>query len=134
MPVLHEAVNYLLEGKGLGPTLDKRYIIDIKRCLQLRMLVKMVQDNVGRHLPLEDYHNPHPCSVRLIIDIGNSFQLLFIDKVSYPLDHLGLVDHVGDFGDHNALSSRVGKFNLRFGPDNNPPYIIPPVGKSGPLI
>ncbi|OPZ46606.1 MAG: hypothetical protein BWY95_01699 [Bacteroidetes bacterium ADurb.BinA104] len=84
------------------------------------MFVETVQDNVGRHLLLENYHNPHPCSVRLVIDIGDSFKLLVVDKVSYPPDHVSLVDHVGNFSDDNTLSSRMGQFNLRLGPDNYP--------------
>ena len=75
-----------------------------KGLLHLGMLVQVVEHHVGVHIALELDDDAHAGAVGLVADIRDAVQPLFMHQLRDLFHQPGLVDHVGDFGDHDALA------------------------------
>ena len=62
------------------------------------MAPKLVQDDVGRGIPLEIDDDPNALAVRFIANVRNAFDPLVLGGLGDLLDQSGLADLVGDCG------------------------------------
>ena len=61
-------------------------------------------------ITVEYYGAPTPLNhvaVAFVVDVGDALDLLLVDHVGDLLDHLGLVDHVGNFRDDDTFAAAI---------------------------
>ena len=98
-PELDEVLDDVEQREDLRPASDDREHDDPERRLQLRVLVQIVQHDVGHLAPAELDHDPHAVAVRLVPQIGDALDHLLAHQLGDLLDQPRLVDLVGNLGD-----------------------------------
>ena len=101
--VLHKVMNELLQVQRHRAALHQAHIINTKRTLQLRVLVKVVEHHAGHGVALEVVHNAHAVAVRLVAHVRNALDFLVVNQRGGFLNHRRLVHHIGNFGDDDLL-------------------------------
>ena len=91
-------VENLRQGQHLRLVVDNRQHIDGKGVLQLRVLVKLVEQDLRVHVAAVLHHNAHTVSARFVAQLGNAVDLLLVHAVGNRLAEHTLVDPVRDFG------------------------------------
>ena len=74
--------------------------------LHLRVLVQLVQDDLGLGVAPQLDHDPHPLAVRLVAEVGDPGDVPLLDQLGDPLDQGRLVHLVGDLGDDDGVLAR----------------------------
>ena len=72
--------------------------------LELRVLVEVVEDDFAHRVALHLNDDPYVL-LRLVADVADALDHLVLNKVGHVLDHLGLVDGVGNLGDDDTLAA-----------------------------
>ena len=72
--------------------------------LQLRVLVQVVENDFGLLAALQFEDDAHAVAVALVADVGDAFELLFVDQSGRVLDQAGLVHLVGKLGDDDRFA------------------------------
>jgi hypothetical protein len=70
--------------------------------LQLGQGEQMVQHHLGHGVPLELDDDAHAVAVRLVPEVGDALQPLFLHQVGDGGDEHALVDLIGQLGDDDA--------------------------------
>ena len=74
-----------------------------KRRLQRRVLVEIVQDDVGDLSAVQLDDDPHAVAIGLVAKVRDALDRLFPRQLGDLLDEPGLVDLIGDLGDDDRL-------------------------------
>ncbi len=105
--VVEVVAQHLLEGEDARRVLDDDHVVHGERRLQLRELVELVEDELRDGAALHLEHDAHAVAVRLVTDVADVLDLLGANELRHRLDERGLVDLVGDLGDHDGGLLRV---------------------------
>ncbi len=95
---IHGARQAFVEGEHVASKCD----------LQIGVFEELIDRDVGNLTPLKFDHDPHPIFIRLVADIGNAGNRLFIDEVGDLDDEIGFADVIGDLIDDKALAIAAG--------------------------
>src|ERR1700744_5140408 len=115
--VIDEGAEGYVERKLQWPAVEHSQEDHREALLHLRVLVELVEDDLGLSAALETDHDAHAVAVALVTevvfrDVGDDF---FVDQVGDALDQLGLVDLVRDLGDDDGLLATLELLNGCFG-------------------
>ena len=119
MPEIHEVGQHLLEGEGPGTSVDEGDVVDRETGLELGVFEQGVQDHAGVAALLHPDDHPDALARGFVIDVGYAFYLLVLDHLADLLDHVLLVDHVGNLGHYDGLAAVVSHFYLCLGADHH---------------
>src|SRR5579884_1777463 len=72
--------------------------------LQVGVLVKLVENDLGLLAPPQFQHDAHAVAVALVADVGDALDLLLLHQLGDALDQLGLVDLIGNLGDDDGAA------------------------------
>ena len=86
-----------------GLAVDDRQHDDAEADLQLRVLVQVVEHDLGLFAALQFEHDAHAVAVALVADVADAFDLLLVDQRGVCFDQPRLVDLVRDLGDDDLL-------------------------------
>ncbi len=75
--------------------IDQRDHIDTEHALHLGLLVQVVEHHLGHFVALEFDHHAHAVLVRLVAQVGDTFDLLVLDQLGNLFQQSRLVDLVG---------------------------------------
>ena len=110
MTVLHKIADALFQREQLRAKLQmvvlarhQRDAVHSKRALQRRHLKEFVEDDLGVGVFLHVDDDAHTLTAGLVVDIGDTLQLAFLDEVGDILDELLLVDTIRNLGDDDAV-------------------------------
>ncbi len=95
-------LEHVPEGQRPRDTVDERDRVEAEGRLQRRVLVELVQRNLGDRVALQLDLDPHPRPVRVVGEVRDLRQHLVVDEVGDLLDHAGvaaLLHAVGQLGD-----------------------------------
>ena len=95
--VLDEMLHQIQQIEHHRTTVHQRDVVHRERGLQRRILIQRIEHHARHGIVFQDDDDTHAVPVGLVVDIGNALDLLFVDKVGDLLDHLRLVDHIGEF-------------------------------------
>ncbi len=116
---LHKVGDHVLEGQCPWTSLDKGDIVEREAGLKLGVLEQGVEHDVGVAALFYPDHNADTLTGCLVIDVGDTLNLLVLNHLADLLDHLLLVDHVRDLGHNDGLTAVVGHLDLGLGTDNH---------------
>ena len=108
----------LAQREQLRDVLDQRDHVHAERRLHRRVLVELVQDDLGVRIALELDHEPHAVAIGVVLDVGDLGQLLLVDQIDDLLDDAAvaaLLDHEGQLGDHDRLAVAANLLEVRRG-------------------
>ena len=118
MPVLNEVLYAVLERQQPRATVDKGDAVDRERALEGCHLEQLVEDDIGIGIAAHVDDDTHTLAAGLVVDIGDSVNLAFLDEVGDILDKLLLVDAIRNLGNDNLIVL-VAALNLGLGPHDN---------------
>mmetsp|Transcript_70446 Transcript_70446/g.165983 ORF Transcript_70446/g.165983 Transcript_70446/m.165983 type:complete len:904 (-) Transcript_70446:3267-5978(-) len=101
--VLQEHHDHVAQIAELGLAVDERDHVHAKAVLQLGLLVEVVQHHLGDFAALELDHHPHAGFVRLVLDVADALDLLFLHQLGDPLEQGLFVHLVGNLVDDDCL-------------------------------
>ena len=99
-----EAFEHLLQVQQARLAIDQRHHVHAEGVLQLRLLVQVVEDDLGHFAALQLDDDAHAGLVRLVADIGDAFDLLLVDQLGDLFDQGLLVNLVGNLVDDDGLT------------------------------
>ena len=106
------------QAERLGLLVDDGQHDDPEGGLEGRVLVEVVQDDLGQLALLDLDDDPDALPVGLVADVGDALDLLVVDQLGDVLDEPGLVDRVGDLGDDDPLAlALVAALDHGLGPE-----------------
>ena len=114
--VLDEQPDELQQPQLLRLPPDDRQQDHPERFLHLRVLEKIVEDELRLFAALQLDHDAHAVAVAFVAHVGDAFDLLGLHQLRDALDQLGLVDLVGNFRHHDVLAVLPGLLDRRLGP------------------
>ena len=117
--MLDITLQHLLERQDLRLAVYDRQHDRAEGRLQLRHHKEMIQHDLRARLALDVDLNMHTVSVGVILDIGDTLQTFFFDKIRDIFDQARLVDAVGDLGDDDLESSVLCLDDLGLCADND---------------
>ena len=120
-PEPEELAEHSEQREQAGPAVRNRQEIYAEGRLQRGVAVQVVQHHLGLLPALQLDDHTHAAPVRFVAEIRDSGQPLGLDEIGDLLDEAGLVDLVGDLGDHDAVSSRARSLEVGNGPNLNDP-------------
>ena len=115
--VADERLQHLLEVHQLRAAIDQRHHVDAEHRFHLRLLVQVVQHNLGRFTALDLDVDAHAVLVGLIAQLADAFDLLFLDQLGDLFDQTRLVHLVRNFSDDDRFAAVVGHFDIGLGTD-----------------
>ena len=83
---------------------DDREIDDAEADLQLRLLVQVIENDVGLLAALQLEDDAHAVAVALVADFRNAFDLLFVHQRGGVFDEARFVDLIRNLGDDDVLA------------------------------
>ena len=83
--------------------------------LHLRVLEKLVQDDLGFSAALQFDHDAHAIAITLIANIGNVVNDLVVHQLRHALNQPFLADLIGNLGDNDGLAILAESLNRRLG-------------------
>ncbi|MNI21319.1 hypothetical protein D3C73_748370 [compost metagenome] len=114
--MLQEVIDHLLQVEQAGLAIDQRHQVHPEGVLQLRVLVQVVQHNLGHLAALELDDQAHAVLVGLVANIGDTFDLLVVDELGNAFLQRLLVDLVGNRVDDDGLAVALFHvFEVRLG-------------------
>ena len=113
--VVDEVLDQVAHRQQLRTAVHQRDVVHRERSLERRVLEKRIEHDARHGVVFEDDDDAQAVAVGLVVDVGDAVDLLFVDHVGDLLDHLGLVDHVGNFGDDDALAAAGGMLDVGLG-------------------
>ena len=113
----------LVQRQRARHAVDQREAVDAEGVLQLGVLVQLVEHDLGVGVALELDDDAHALAGGLVAQVGDPGDGLGVDQVGDLLEQPGLVDHVGDLGDHDplAFARAAGLLDLADGTDLDRP-------------
>ena len=99
--MLNVVEEHLLQGKHAGHTVDERQHDHAKTHLQLRVLVQLVQHDLGQRILLQVNYDVDAMTVRSVVNVGNLGQLLVAHELTELLEQALAVHLVGNLADHD---------------------------------
>ena len=99
-----EAFEHLLQVQQARLAIDQRHHVHAEGVLQLRLLVQVVEDDLGHLAALQLDDDAHAGLVRLVADIGDALDLLLVDQLGDLFDQGLLVNLVGNLVDDDGLT------------------------------
>ena len=92
--------DHLVQPQGARHPVDDGQHVHAEAVLQLRVLVEVVQHDLGHRVALERDHDAHADAVAgLVVDLGDAGELAVADQPGDRLDEVVRVDLVGQLGD-----------------------------------
>ena len=96
--------------------IDQRHHVHAESVLQLGLFVEVVQHHFGHRTTLQLNHQAHAGFVRLVLDVADVFNLLFVDQLGHALLQRLFVHLVGQFVDDDGLAlAAVDVFKVALG-------------------
>src|SRR5262245_19961950 len=86
-----------------------------ERFLHLRVLEKIVENQLRFLAALQFDDDAHAVAVALVSDVADAFDLLVLDQFGDAFDQAGLVDLIGNLGDHDIFPVLAGFFDRGLG-------------------
>src|SRR6185503_20539937 len=83
---------------------DQRDHVDAEGVLQLRLLVQVVEDDLGHFAALELDHHAHAGLVAFVLDVADALELLLVDELGDALEQRLLVHLIGNLVDDDRLA------------------------------
>jgi hypothetical protein len=68
---------------------------------------------------LEQNHQAHPGAIRLVAHIAHTIDLTILGQFRNPFLQSGLVDLIGQLGDHDVEGAALRLFDMCLGPQRN---------------
>lgn len=102
--VLQEDLDQILQIAELGLAVDQRHHVHAEGVLQLGQLVEVVEDHLGHFAALQFDHQAHAGLVRLVLDMADALDLLFVHQLGHALLQRLLVDLVGQLVNDDGLA------------------------------
>ncbi|EKE17239.1 MAG: hypothetical protein ACD_10C00550G0001 [uncultured bacterium] len=99
-----EAFKHLLQVEQARLAVDQRHHVHAEGVLQLRLLVQIIENDFGHLATLQLDDHAHAGLVRLVANIGNTFDLLFVNQLGDLLDQGLLVNLVGNLVNDDGLT------------------------------
>ena len=101
---LNIALHHGFQAHDLGHAVVQRQHDDADGVLQLGEAVELVQHDLGVRVLLDLNDDLHAGAARgLVVQVADALNALIFDQVADGFQQAGLVDHVGDLGDHNLI-------------------------------
>ena len=113
--VLHKVMYQILQVEQHRAAVDQSDVVHGEGHLQLRILEQRIEDYIGRGVVLKEDRDTHTRTVTLIVDVRYALDLLLVHQVADLLDHLGLVDHIRDLRNDDALTAAGRMLDLGAG-------------------
>ena len=117
--VVHVVVDDRAQRQRAGHVVDERDHVHAERGLHRRVLVELVQHDLGQGVALELDDEPHAVAVGLVPQVGDLGDLLVVHEVGDLLDEAAvaaLLDHVGQLGDDDRLLAVRERLGVGAGP------------------
>ena len=102
---------HLLQGKHAGHTIDERQHDHAETHLQLRVLVQLVQHDLGQRILLQVNYDVDAMTVRSVVNVGNLGQLLVAHELTELLEQALAVHLVGNLADHDRRLAVLAIFD-----------------------
>ena len=115
------------QGQDFRLAIDQRQHNHADRFLHLGVAVKLVEHYLGICVPLQVDHEIHPVPVRMVLEVGNPFNLPVFYVFRNGFNQPGFIDHIGQLGHDDPEAAVRGFLNFRPGAQGN----FPPAGRIG---
>src|ERR1700744_6532074 len=102
--VIDEGAEGYVERKLQWPAVEHSQEDHREALLHLRVLVELVEDDLGLSAALELDHNAHAVAIALVAHVANVVDDLLVDQLGDALDEFGLIDLVGNLGNDDRLA------------------------------
>ena len=114
--VVDVVVQHLAQRKRLGHAVDQRDVNRAERGLELRLLVQVVENDLGHGTLLEVDDDAHALlEVGLVAHVGDALDLLLVDRLGDLLLEQALVDLIGDLGHDEARTAALDLLHVHLG-------------------
>jgi enoyl-CoA hydratase/carnithine racemase len=90
-----------------GRPVQQRHHVDAEHALHLGLLVEVVEHHIGGFAALDLDVDAHAVLVGLVAQLGDAFDLLFLDQLGDLLDQARLVHLVRKLGDDDRFAAGV---------------------------
>jgi len=114
-----EGLEHVFQSKLLRTTTIQRHHVTAEALLQLRVAIELVHDDVRNRILLQLNNNAHALTVRLIANIGDTFDTLLAHKFCDLFDHCRLVDLIRDLGDDDRHTAGTDLFRVHLTAHNH---------------
>ena len=114
--VVQEKTQHCHHGELQGPSVDKGEVYDTEGGLKLGPPEELPQDHLVVGIPRQFQDNPYSPPVGLVTKVGYAVDGLCLDPLGDSLEKVGLVDHVGDLGDHYRVLPLSALFDVSLAP------------------
>ena len=115
--VLHKGLHHILEAHEHRATTHQSNVVHRERTLQGGVLVEVLKHNTAHSVLLQYDNDADTLLITLVIDVGDTLNLLLIHELCNLLHQLCLIDHIGNLGHHDALPTALGILNLSLSTD-----------------
>ncbi len=116
--VLDEVLDRREQAQFARLAVDDRKIDDAEADLKLRVLVQVVENDLGLLAALQFEDDAHAVAVALVADFRNAFDLLLVDQRGRVLDQARLVHLIRNLGHDDLLAIALAhRFDGGFGAD-----------------
>ena len=102
--VLDEVLDGLDQAQFARLAVDDRKLDDAEADLQLRVLVEVVENDLGLLAALQFEDDAHAVAIALIANFRDAFDLLLVDQRGGVFDQARFVDLVRNLGDDDVLA------------------------------
>ena len=102
--VVDVVTQYLGQGQQPGHAVHERKVDDAKRRLQHRVLVEVVEDDLGNGSLLEVHNQAQALTVGLVAHVGDALDTLVVHELGYLLLEVALVDPIGKLGEDELVT------------------------------
>ena len=121
--VIDVVADHLAQRQRARHVVDQRDHVDAERRLHRRVLVELVEHDLGDRVALELDHDPHPVAVGLVAQVGDLGDLLVEHEVADLQDQAAvaaLAHLVGQLGDDDRLLALADRLDVGLGLDADP--------------
>ena len=114
--VLQKDFNQVFQVAQLGLAVNQGHHVHAKGVLQLRLFVQVVEHHFRDFAALEFNHQAHARLVRLVLNVADAFNLLFMDQLGHAFLQCLFVDLVGQLVHDDGLAlAFVNVFKVALG-------------------
>ena len=119
--VLQEGIQHVAQIHRARLAVHQRHAVDAEHLLQLRMGVQVVEHDVAVLAAAQFDDHAQTVLVRFVADLGDAFDAPFLHQLGDLLDHLRLVDLVGNLVDDDGFLAAAGVLHPRPGANVDAP-------------